>query len=71
MKYLRSDGYEQLSEYVNARTKIKMRCPKGHIFEILPHNWKRGTRCGICYRNKLRKRKPVKLSDIIDSLDHV
>ncbi len=48
------EGYEQLSEYVNARTKVKMKCPEGHVFEILPNNWKKGSRCGKCYRDKLK-----------------
>lgn len=49
------EGYEQLSEYVNARTKVTMRCPEGHEFEILPNNWKKGSRCGKCYREKLKR----------------
>lgn len=62
------EGYEQLTEYKNSRTKITMRCPKGHTFEVLPYNWNKGTRCGICYRNKLKKSTPQRLSDIIDTL---
>ena len=51
------EGYTQLTEYVNLKTKITMKCPNGHIFDILPHNWRRGVRCGICYRETLRTRQ--------------
>ena len=49
-------GYVFLSEYVNARTKVKVRCPQGHEFDILPYDWKRGVRCGVCYRESQRQR---------------
>lgn len=48
------EGYTQVSEYINARTKVKMTCPSGHSFEILPNNWKKGVRCGVCYRESLK-----------------
>jgi hypothetical protein len=49
------DGYELLSEYVNARTKLKMKCPNGHLFSVNPYNWKRGTRCKECFNERQRQ----------------
>ena len=46
------DGYEQLSEYVNDTTKVKMRCPNNHIFEMTPKRWNNGIRCPECYKIK-------------------
>lgn len=46
------DGYIQLSEYVNARTKITLKCPKGHEFGILLGNWRKGRRCPECFRQR-------------------
>ena len=48
------DGYTRLTEYTNARTKVQIECPKGHLFEILPNNWRKGVRCGVCYRKSLK-----------------
>jgi len=51
---IRVEGYELIEGYRNARTKLKLRCPNGHIFETLYNNWRKGSRCGVCYREKLR-----------------
>jgi len=47
-KILESAGYELLSEYKNAVTKLKMRCSNGHIIFMRYNNFQRGQRCPYC-----------------------
>jgi hypothetical protein len=43
------EGYELLSrEYINSRTKLKYKCPKGHEHSISWNNWQQGERCPYC-----------------------
>lgn len=53
-----SVGYKILStEYKNARTKLKLQCPKGHIFEMTLDNFKnKNTRCTECRKENMNKR---------------
>ncbi len=49
------EDYELLSkEYVNSRSKLKYRCPKGHIHSICWDSWWNGSRCFICF-GKIKK----------------
>jgi hypothetical protein len=46
------EGYELLSkEYKNNKTKLKYKCPKGHIHYIRWNDWKSGKRCYYCNGN--------------------
>ena len=48
-EYIESFGYKLLSnEYKNNKTKLKIKCPKGHIFEMSFNSFKNGTRCPKC-----------------------
>jgi len=40
------------NEYINNATKIKIKCPNNHIFEMTYNNFKSGHRCPICSRKK-------------------
>jgi len=43
------EGYELLSkEYINTHSKLKYRCPKGHVGYIQYYNWVIGHRCAEC-----------------------
>ena len=47
------DGYKLLSKkYVNNNTKLEIRCPKGHIYEVTYGNFQQGGRCPICNTEK-------------------
>lgn len=35
-------------KYANVQTKLKWQCSKGHIWEAIPKNIKRGSWCGKC-----------------------
>lgn len=52
--YIEEQGYELLSkEYKNSMTKLRMQCPKGHIFEMSFNSFKNsGKRCPECAGNK-------------------
>ena len=48
-EYIEKFEYKLLStEYKNSKTKLKMQCPKGHIFEMRFNSFKNGTRCPKC-----------------------
>lgn len=53
-EYIKSFRYELLSnEYKNNNNKLKIKCPKGHIFYMTFAHFKdRGQRCPICNDNK-------------------
>ena len=62
------DGYSLVStEYVNNSTKLKIKCPEHHIFEMTLHNFKDGykERCPECSGNKKRILDDIK--QIIES----
>lgn len=40
--------YRLLTKYVNSKTKIKILCDKGHEWETLFDNFRKGHRCGVC-----------------------
>ncbi|MGU9057084.1 hypothetical protein ACV3WB_06135 [Clostridium perfringens] len=48
IKQVNEEGYRLVGEYVNARTKVKLKCDKGHIYEVKPSDFKKGHRCPIC-----------------------
>jgi hypothetical protein len=48
-KNLNDNGYTLLSnEYINANTKIKVRCPNGHEYDVVIGSFNSGRRCGTC-----------------------
>ncbi len=48
IRTLNQEGYELLSEYVNTKIKVKLKCPEGHKYITTSHNFKRGNRCPKC-----------------------
>jgi hypothetical protein len=49
-KYFKDNGYELLeTDYKNAKTVMRYRCPQGHISKTNFDNFKRGKRCKECY----------------------
>ena len=52
-KYIENHGYTLLStEYKNNKTKINIKCPKGHIFDMKFNSFKSGVRCPVCCGNQ-------------------
>ncbi len=48
IELLAQEGYKPLSEYKGILKKIKIKCPKGHIYEVKPSSFKNGSRCPRC-----------------------
>lgn len=57
VEMFKKDEYEMLTkeaDYINSKkTKLKFKCDKGHFGETSLAHWKRGSRCKICYLEKL------------------
>lgn len=51
-EFLKEYNYVLLDqEYINCKTKMITKCPKGHIHEVSFDNFKRGKRCPTCNNN--------------------
>lgn len=60
-KYIELFEYELLSkEYINSYTKLLIRCPKGHEYNVSFNSFKQGHRCSYCCGNTKRTFKEVK-----------
>jgi len=59
------EGYELLSEeYVDSKTKLDYRCPKGHERNTTWAMWQQNRRCSICSREKGIAKRRVSLKFI-------
>ncbi|KFZ25606.1 MAG: hypothetical protein KQ78_02198 [Candidatus Izimaplasma bacterium HR2] len=50
-----SMGYKLLSEYIDTKTKLKLRCKEGHEYSVTPSSFKQGSRCPICFERRSQK----------------
>ena len=49
-EYIEYFDYQLLSNtYKNSNSKLKIKCPEGHIYEVIFSNFQRGQRCPYCY----------------------
>jgi rubredoxin len=56
-KQIKLEGYELLStDYINANSKLKLRCDKGHIYEGTWGNFSQSKRCPICRNEKFKSK---------------
>jgi hypothetical protein len=54
------DGYKLLSnQYIRSKNKLKIQCPKNHIFEKTHSDFKQGQRCPICSRRGSNTEKEI------------
>ena len=68
-EYIESFNYQLLSDtYKDSKTKLLIRCPEGHEYEVTWSNFKTGYRCPICYGNKKYTYEYVK--GYIESFDY-
>src|SRR6056297_2002554 len=52
-EYIEKEDYQLLSkEYKNINTKLLLKCPIGHEYDVNFKNFKQGTRCSYCTGNK-------------------
>lgn len=59
---IESEGYKLLSPFVVTDVPLKVKCPNGHVNEILWSNWKAGKRCRHC-SHRLTQKDVQKLLD--------
>ena len=60
------EGYELLStEYINAHTKLQVRCSNGHIYETTWNSFQQGSRCPHCNESKGER----EIRTILDNLN--
>jgi hypothetical protein len=51
--FIEKEGYQLLSKiYKNTNSKIKVKCPYDHVYEVTFGNFKIGRRCPGCFNNK-------------------
>ena len=51
--YIEKEGYTLLSNtYKNANTKLNIKCPEDHQYEVIFNSFKKGHRCPYCAGNK-------------------
>lgn len=60
--YIESYGYKLLStNYINVKNKLKVQCPKEHIYYVNFNNFRTGKRCKLCsIVNKANKKDYIK-----------
>ena len=61
----KKEKYTIIGEYINALTKVKLQCPKGHIIEIRPSDFKNGDRCNQCNKSSGEQR----VANILEELN--
>lgn len=69
-----NNEYELLSDYVNKRTKVKIKhIPCGHSFEMLPNSFvKDGQRCPSCrYLKSAESKMKSSSKKIVDSINNI
>ena len=81
-RYIESFGYELLSDekdivnekgYVLTKTKLLIRCPKGHKYEVIFDSFQRGTRCRKCAdkrRGEYRRLTYEEVKEYIESFGY-
>jgi len=66
---IEKEGYKLLStEYINAQTKIKLKCDKGHEYSVIYNSFQRGCRCPICDNAKTSSKAEIEIQDYIKTL---
>lgn len=69
-KYIESFGYILLSdEYIDNQTKLLIRCPHGHEYEVRYAGFQQGKRCKQCRDNKYRT-KYEDVKNFIESIGY-
>lgn len=65
--YVEGRGYEMLSyNYVNSKTKIKLQCCKGHIFDMRFNNFQNEQGCPVCWYQTCSSKAEKEIFHFID-----
>jgi uncharacterized protein YkuJ len=69
--FIEKEGYQLLSDtYINAHTKLLLKCPIGHEYEVKFNNFKTGQRCPVCNAENTSSKQERELQDYIESLGY-
>jgi len=69
-KYLELEDYKLLSkEYINAKTKLNIRCPEGHIYKVIWNSFQQGRRCPICSPLKVANKLKYNYSYVKEEIE--
>jgi len=68
-KYIESFGYELLStEYNGNKSKIELKCNKGHIIKMKFNNFQQGDRCMKCWQSQSYSKPEKEILDYVKSV---
>jgi len=68
-QYIEKEGYTLLSNaYKNAFNKLKIKCPKGHEYEVKFNNFQQGQRCPLCFNETMSSKAEKELAEFIKAL---
>ena len=68
-QYIEGLGYSLVSkEYNNNRLKLKMVCPKGHLFKMRFNNFQNGQRCPECAKHLVTSKGEKEIANYIKSI---
>jgi len=68
--YIESFGYTLLSDtYTNNKSKIEIKCDKGHRFSMIFNSFQRGQRCPICWNNSMSSKQENDVVSFINSFN--
>ncbi len=69
-EYAKEHNYEVLSDiYINNKTELEYKCPKGHVFHMRFNDFQQGSRCPICKGEACSERQyldPCEVRKIIE-----
>lgn len=77
-----SESYQALGEYLSSTTKMDFVCNKNHEFSMTPNDFKKGSRCPACAReritaaaivtaNKLKAKAAVRFTKYLSSKGYI
>ena len=71
-KFIEGLGYELLSkEYINSKTKLLIKCDKGHEFEMIYNMLQSGRRCPKCKGENLAKRQTKSYEEVEEFINSI
>ena len=71
-EFIENLGYELLSkEYVNSKTKLLIKCDKGHEFKMIYNMLQSGHRCTKCKDKKKKKRQTKSYEEVEEFINSI
>jgi len=68
--YALKEEYECISNnYINSHHKLRMKCSKGHNFDITQSDFKQGGRCPVCSRERVANYHRKNIEEVINFIE--